>query len=283
MKFLRNYEIRIKTPYGDQITINPPVSAQIDVDRNVMASANTASVTVYNLAPSTRSKIYKDRFLFTEYWQMIIMAGYENKLYEIFRGNIQEAYSYKQRTEWITKIDGYDGMYAIQNGFVSETVAAGTPKQDIISRMVSTMPNLIEGVIGGSVYGTSDRAQVLVGSSYDSIQQLSGGKAYIDGEKLNVLDSNEAISGDVFKINSDNIFETPRRRDTYLEVQTLFSPEIRMSRLCQLNSRVTRYNGQYKVYGVKHSVLISEAQMGEATTMLSLFAGSAPFLLENEK
>ena len=283
MKFLRNYEIRIKTPDGELLTIGPPISVQFDIDRNVMATANSATVTFYNLSPSTRSKIYKDKFQFTKYWQMFILAGYgQNELYEIFRGNIQEAYSYKQGTEWITHIEGYDGAYAIQNGFVSETIAAGSSKADMIQRIIHTMPELLSGVLGNSVQGSPSRGQVVVGSSYDAIQQLSGGQAYIDGEKLNVLAPDEAISGDVYVLDSDNIFESPRRRDTFLEVTTLFSPEIRVGYLCKLNSAIKRFNGQYKVYGVKHSAMISEAQSGEASSILSLFAGSAPFLEVNK-
>lgn len=285
MKFLRNYEIRIKTPNGELITIAPPVSVQFDIDRAVMATQNNASVTFYNLAQSTRDKIYKDKFMYTQYWQMFILAGYgPNDLYEIFRGNIQEAYSYKQNTEWITHIDAYDGAFAIQNGFVSETMSKDTPIKDMLTRVIHTMPQMLAGVLGSPTEGQAARGKTLIGPSYDAAQSLVGGQGYVDGETFNVLADNEvaASGGEVFVLDSDNIFETPRRRDTYLEVSTLFSPEIRIGYLCEIKSKVTRYNGQYKVLGVKHSATISQASAGDATSMISLFAGSAPFLEVNK-
>ena len=283
MKFLRNYEIRIKTPSGDLITIDPPVSAQIDVDRAVMATQNNASITLYNLAPSTRNKIYKDKFMFTQYWQMFILAGYgKTDLYEIFRGNIQEAYSYKQGTEWVTHIDAYDGAFAIQNGFVSETVTKETSIKDMITRVIHTMPEMLAGVMGSPTAGQAARGKTLIGPSYDVVQDLTSGQAFVDGETLNVMADDEVIAGEAFVLDSDNIFESPRRRDTFLEVTTLLSPEIRIGYICQLNSKITRYNGNYKVLGIKHSATISQADAGEATSMLSLFAGSAPFLEVNK-
>jgi hypothetical protein len=283
MKFLRNYEIRIKTPAGELLTIAPPVSVQFDVDRAVMATQNNASVTFYNLSPSTRDKIYKDKFMFTQYWQMFILAGYgQTELYEIFRGNIQEAFSYKQGTEWITHIDAYDGAFAIQNGFVNETMTKDTSLKDMVTRVIHTMPQMLAGVLGSPTDGTSARGKTLIGPSYDIAQDLTGRQAFIDGETLNVMADNEVIAGQAFVLDSDNIFESPRRRDTFLEVSTLFSPEIRIGYMCQLKSKITRYNGNYKVLGIKHSAQISQAAAGEATSMISLFAGSAPFLELNK-
>ena len=283
MKFLRNYEIRIKTPAGELLTIAPPVSVQFDVDRAVMATQNNASVTFYNLAPSTRDKIYKDKFMFTQYWQMFILAGYgQTELYEIFRGNIQEAFSYKQGTEWITHIDAYDGAFAIQNGFVNETMTKNTSLKDMVTRVIHTMPEMLAGVMGSPTEGQAARGKTLIGPSYDIAQDLTGRQAFVDGETLNVMADNEVIAGQAFVLDSDNIFESPRRRDTFLEVSTLFSPEIRIGYMCQLKSKITRYNGNYKVLGIKHSAQISQASSGEATSMISLFAGSAPFLELNK-
>lgn len=281
MKFIRNYEIRIKTPDGVQLTIAPPFSCVFDVSRDVMSSVNNANVTLYNLAPSTRGQVYKDKYVFDKYWQMIILAGYgDNELYEIFRGNIQEAFSYKKGTEWITEITGYDGSYAIQNGYVSETVAKNTSLKDAVTRVIHTMPETLAGVLGTPVTaGTKPRGEVLMGSSYDVLQNLTGGQAYIDGETVNVLAKDDVVSGDVFVLDGENIAETPKRREQFLEVSTtVLCPEIRVGYICELKSAAGLYNGQYKVYGVKHSATISGAQCGDASSVISLYKGAAAFV-----
>ena len=42
--------------------ITDPFTIQFSVDRDVMSSLNKMTCSVHNLAPSTRSKIFKDRF-----------------------------------------------------------------------------------------------------------------------------------------------------------------------------------------------------------------------------
>jgi len=281
MKFIRNYELRIKSPEGVAIQIDPPVSCTFDIDRSVMSSVNKGTITLTNLSPDTRNAIYKDKYVTSEYWQIILMVGYGDELYEIFRGNIQEAYSYKSGTEWFTYIDCYDGSYAIQNGFISETIGSGVSLKDAIPRIIHTMPEILPGVLGTPATSKSmARGQVLVGNPWDKLQELTDGQSYIDGGYVNVMAKDDAISGDVFVLDSDMITETPKRREQFLEVTTsAMCPEIRVGYVCELKSKFTRYNGQYKVYGVKHSGTISGAQCGDASSMISLYKGAAPFTM----
>ncbi len=283
MKFLRFYEIRIKTPAGKLYVIGNPFSAQFDVDRSVMSSVNNAKVTLHNLAPDTRNGIYKDKYNLDSYWQMFILAGYGgNELFEIFRGNIQEAFSYKKGPDWITEITGYDGAFAIQNSFTSETMTKETSYRDMITRVIHTMPEVLPGVLGSPVSdATPARGQVMVGSSYDILQELSEGNAFIDGETINILSADDVIAGAAFVLHGGeggSIRETPRRREQFLEVNCLFSPEVRVGHICEIRSADPRYDGQYKVYGIKHSATISGASAGDASTMISLYKGAAPFV-----
>jgi hypothetical protein len=280
-KFGRNYSIQIKTSTNKLITITPPFSVIMEIERSLKGpSLSNASLTIYNLGPQTRNLLYKDNYTPKQYWQIIIKAGYGESLYKIFRGNIQEAYSYKEKTEWITKLDCFDGNYQVQNGFVNETVTAGTPLSDILPRVIPTMPNLIAGIFGKTVQESepSARGNVLVGNSYDEIQRLTGGNAFISGETLHVLGDNEVLPGSVFFLGPDKfdvgtLFTTPKRRDTYIEVESLFAPEIEIGRIVQIESAFPKYNGQYKVFGITHAVTFSQAQTGEAITTLSLFIG----------
>jgi hypothetical protein len=281
MKFIRNYELRIKTPAGVAIQIDPPVSCTFDISRSVMSSVNNGTITLTNLAPATRDAIYKDKYVFDQYWQIIFLIGYGDELYEIFRGNIQEAYSTKKGTEWITTIEAYDGSYAIQNGFISETIGKDVSLKDKIARVIHTMPEVLAGVMGSPVSEKkASRGEVLQGGSWEELQKITGGQAFIDGGYVNIMSADDAVSSDVFILDSDMITETPKRREQFLEVTTsVLCPEIRVGYICELRSLFTRYNGQYKVYGVKHSGTISGAQCGDASSMISLYKGAAPFTM----
>ena len=273
MKFIRQYKIDILTPSGQTITIKPPFSAKIYINRNTLASANKGKVTLYNLAPTTRNAIFKDKYSITEYWQIKIQAGYE-KLTTIFQGNLYESISYKQGTEWITQIDAFDGMSAIQNGYTSQSVAADTPKQNIIQSIIGDMPNIIAGSIGGNTEETTERGQVLMGQSSELLADQTDGKYFIDGEVVNVLTDDEVIQGSVILLDEEQLFATPKIRDTFLDCDILFLPEAQPGLICEVRSKESRFNGQYKIMGFSHDITIFSSQAGKAKTTISLYKGA---------
>lgn len=280
MKFLRTYEIRITTPDGYAITIKPPITCQLEVEQSVKGSSlSNASVTLTNLAPNTRDRLGKDKFTKVDYWQIIILAGYGKTLIEVFRGNIQEGYSYKEKTEWRTKLECYDGAYQVQNGFMSETFTKDTNMKDAIGQCIKSIPQLLAGVLGSPASdATPTRGRVVIGNPYNEIQKMTDGQAFIAGETLYVLADNEVMPGEVFVLSAEGNKTTPKRRDGYLEVDRIFSPELKVGRVAELRSMVKKYNGQYKIFAVKHSVVFSQAEAGDATTTVSLFIGDKPLL-----
>lgn len=273
-KFGRTYRLDVFTPTGKQITIEPPFSIKFGLTRNTLASANRASIELINLGPPTRNQIFKDRFSITEYWKIQLQAGYNNRLHEIFTGNIYEAYSFKEKTEWKTMIDCFDGMNAIQNGFTSITAQKNTPKENYLKQIINDMPNIIAGVLGSPSDGESPRGKALIGQSSELISQETGGKYFIDKETLNILGDDEVLPGAVIKLDPDDLLSTPRRREAFIDVQVLFQPQVQVGRVYEIESLEARYNGQYKIMGFVHNVVISGASAGSATTMLSLYFGA---------
>ena len=273
MKFIRTYEVRIQPPTGSGITIKPPFTFTMDVNREASAQSNTGTFTFKNLGPSTRNRLTKDRYNTIDYWKIQVFAGYENgSVYELFRGNIAEAYSFKDGADWNTNIEAYDAGWAIQNGHVSETVAGKTSLQDMVKTVIGSMPELLTGVIGGDVSGAPalERGQVLLGPSVDVLADLVGeDKIVIDMETVNILSADEVIGRGGVQV-VDTLLESPRRRETVLEAVTTFSPEIKMKRLVELRTVDERFSGQYAVIGIHHAATFSGAECGDARTTLTL-------------
>lgn len=274
MKFQRNYRLEITTPQGKKITINPPFTLMFSLTRNTLASANRCSIKIYNLGKNTRSQIYKDRYTTTDYWGVSLRAGYGNSLKEVFAGNIYEANSTKEKVDWITTIDCFDGLDAIQNGFTATTVSAGTSTREILKGVINDMPNVIAGFFGSKSEGEAPRGQVLIGQSANVLSEISEGNYFIDNETVNVLTDEETIKGDVIVLDSNQLLATPKRQDTFLSVPILFLPEAKVGAVCEINSLEEIYNGQYKIMGFNHSVTISQAVPGEARTELQLYYGA---------
>ena len=274
-KFGRNYRLDIFTPSGKQITIELPFTVQFSVVRNTLASANTGSFTIYNLGEVTRNQIFKDRFSVTEYWRIRFWAGYGNRLHEVFTGNALEAFSYKEGSNWVTKLDCFDGMDAIQNGFTSTTIQKGTQNTDIFSRIIDDMPNTVKGLFGSLGEGSAPRGKVLLGQSTDILNTETDGKFFIDRETVNVLTDEEVISGDVVSLDPGQLLSTPRRREAFLDVTTLFEPQVQVGQVYEITSLESRYNGQYAIKGFSHNGIISSGVNGDARTDLSVWFGAS--------
>jgi hypothetical protein len=273
-KFGRTYEIQIKNPQGELITIKPPFSIHFDLTRNVMASVNNCTLIIYNLAEKTRNRIFKDRYTTFEYWQMIIRAGY-GRLCTVFQGNIYESKSWKEGTEWITHIDAYDGMYAIQNGHVAMAVSAGTQKPKILDGLIGSLDGIIKGFIGSPGQGTTERAQAILGPSIEAIAEQVDNQYFFDNETINVLSDDEVISGPVLVLDSNQLFSTPKIRETFFDCDTLFFPEARVGLITEIHSREKKFDGQYKTLGFSHSVDILSSSGGEARTSWQIYKGPA--------
>lgn len=274
MKFIRNYLILVQNPQGETLEIKPPFSIKFDITRNTLASANSCSLSLYNLSPSTRNRLYKDRYEITNYWQIIIKAGYRD-LKTVFQGNIYEANSSKQGTEYITKIDCFDGFNGIQNGFISETVSAKTSKASVFRKIINTMPNVIAGTIGSQGDETTGpRGEALMGQSSEVLGTQTQGNYFIDNEVVNILEPDEVLSKQVLILDSKELITTPKRSDTFLECPILFYPDANVGVLCEVRSRIEIYNGQYKTMGFKHSYTYMNNSVGSATTIMSLYIGA---------
>ena len=78
------------------------------------------------------------------------------------------------------------------------------------------------------------------------------------------------------EISSDTgLLNVPIRRETYLEIDIIFDPNIIVGQLIELKSSFNKYfNGLYKVYGITHDVEITEESGGNATTSLQLWIGT---------
>jgi hypothetical protein len=277
MKLQRNYELLIQNPELEVIRITPPFTLNINIKRDTLASANKGQFSIINLGPSTRARIFKDRYDFAAYWQIQLNAGYGDRLETVFQGNIYEASSVKNGTEWTTSIDAFDGIHAIQNGFTAQTIQAGTSRQNILERVFNDFPNLVRGAIGQEVLQSDPepRGKVLFGPTAEVLTQETDNRFFIDNEQINVLGDDEILPGEAVVLAEDQLLSTPKRRETFLDVETLFFPKAQIATACALNSLESFYNGIYKIAGLSHQGVISEGVNGRMTTKLSLYVGAA--------
>lgn len=278
MKFGRRYQLTIDMNDGSgQIVITLPFTIQFTIDRSAGASLNSLNLVIYNLGAETRNRIRQDRFYSGVRTQVKLEGGYD-QLSTMFVGNILQAYSARRGSDIVTIINAQDGGFDTINTISSKTIAPGTSLKDVLKALVGDFPNLNQGAIG-EFDGRFNRGVVLDDNTLELLKKYSAFQLFIDKEKVFVLQNNEVISGDLAVINaSTGLLETPIKEQAYINVATLFEPRVTVGQLIELASTVEPiYNGQYKVLGVNHQGIISEAVNGQCISRFNLLAGGEVF------
>lgn len=280
-KFNRTYLLRLALEEtlnaGTEkvLEIGMPFSCEFDVMRSINGSANTATFTLYNLAPETRKAIYKDPFDL-EKRAIQFFAGYEqyqdNLLPLLFNGFISSASSYRQGTEFKTVIEAYDGGFAMTEGTAQVSVSAGQKVKDVLEGVMKKLPG-IEGVVVGAGYeDTTKRGSVIFGSPTDYLRMATRNRFFIDQNKAYVLSEDEILPGDIGKIDATTgLIGTPRKNKTVLDVELIFEPRVTICQALELESiTFPEANGTFKVIEIAHQGLISPQVGGDAKTRLKL-------------
>lgn len=274
----RRYRITIRMVDGPVIVITPPLTIQFHVERSISSSLNTMLLVIYNLGEVLRNEIFQDPFITLQNNIVILEAGYGDNLSVIFQGYIRQAYSARQGSNILTTIHAMDGGFDVGNVLTSKTLESGVTLQQVITNLIGDFPNLNQGVIG-DFPGEFKRPVVLDGNTFDLLRRYTNNQVFIDLEKVNVLQNDEAVVGDVPVLSSaTGLLESPQRADANLNVTSLFEPRIIMAQVIDLQSEILKiYNGQYKVIGMVHSGIISEAVGGSCTSRFNLLLGSRYF------
>lgn len=270
IKFGRKYKLTIQTDTGEAVVIEPPFTLNFNIQRSSMASLNSCQLQIYNLSEDTRSKIFQDRFDFLRYKKVILEAGYDD-LAVVFVGDLFEANSARQGTDIITTVVARDGGFDTINTKTFRGVQKGITIKELVKGLVGDFGNLTAGAIG-DIDGELLRPAALDGNTFYLLKTYTGNQVFIDLEKVNVMKTNDVITGQVPLISPQTgLLQTPRRDDGFLTITTLFEPRIVMSQLVELKSDILeQYNGQYKVLGVNHQGTISEAVGGNCQSTFNL-------------
>lgn len=296
-KFQRYYVLTVQGNDGNLIEIKNPFTVEFSIVRHILASSNTGSFRVYNLNQRTRGNIYRDKFNFNDIRTLTFKAGYGNAdpLPTVFNGNIKQAYSNRGSgsVNFITEIQGYDMGWSMVKSFSNFTLSpsedAPVTKQKVVDLLIADMiintpvKALKMGIVGNFA-GVYPRGRTVFGPTWDILQTETGKSCFIDNGKVNAIKNTEAIEGDIQVIDSSSgLLSTPKRTETYLTVDILFEPGLVIGQRILLDSRSSpQFNGYYKIIGIEHSGIISDAVGGRCVTTVTLDLGNQIFnLLSN--
>lgn len=283
-KLGRNYLLRVQDNGGRGspvisgsgfLEFAMPLSVDFDIKRALISSANVAQIRIYNLAEGNRVKLAHDIRDWGTYQAVELRAGYGTNLPVIFKGNVRQCWSVRERTEFITTIECYDGGFAMANAFTATTIPEGDTMAQSFARLISDLPGIKKGFIG-SYPDKVGRPMALNGSTGELLSKLSEGGFFIDGETAHVLGENECLLGQIDELSSDSgLLSTPVRETGILRFDMVFEPRLQIGQRIYLKSKTARnFNGLYKVQEIHHKGMVSGAVNREAVTSVTLSFGT---------
>jgi len=274
-KFQCHYRLTLQWEENGEVfhaVVTDPITIHFNVTKAVLSDVNSAIITIYNLDAVTRESIYQDKLLLnpTKRKMLTLEAGYGESLTLVCLGYIQQCYSERQGTDFITEIEVLDPDVLTQ--YTSVTFDAGTTFDEAYKFLVSQFPNLKQGECG-VLNGTFNSPTVFEGNGFWVINELTGGHTFVDNGVINTLNDNEVLEGYQTYLISDEtgLLDTPKRYDAILEINMLFEPTIRVGQLVEIKSSTwAAFDGQFKVLGYTHNCMISGSVGGTRTTTLQL-------------
>lgn len=284
-KFGRNYLLLIQLQNGSILSITPPFTIEFDITRNILSSANVCSIRIYNLSSQNRNQIEFNIYNQSAFRSVKLYAGYGTNLPSIFQGNISNAWSVREGTNFITQIECYDGGYAYNNAQTNQNYPAGTPNIVILGSLISSLKSFEVSMGALGIYsGVTLRAKSYTGPTTQLLSELTNGGFFIDNGIANCLGNNECLLGSIPTIDAQSgLLGTPVREQSILTFDMIFEPRVQAGQYILLQSLTAALatlqvssqsiNGFYKVSSVKHRGMISESVCGSVITTLGMLQG----------
>lgn len=277
-KVNRRYRLTVQTvddkgnPTDKAIVISNPLTIRFSVNRTLFADINAMDIDIYNLAPRTYNQLFYDYFNVNRR-TVILEAGYDGmEMSAIFIGDVWSCYTSRDGSDIITHMHAIVGLKSLS--VQTDATLANVSRNQVLRYIANDMAMTINIYSGDDEKFT--RPVSLSGNSFGQIQKYTNGSAYIDNNEINVLTTFDAIEGDVVLINDQSgLLGVPEHEDALLRVKMIFEPRIVIGQIIEVKSRISpMFNGQYKVYGIKHEGTISDTVAGTATTTLEMLVGS---------
>jgi hypothetical protein len=185
--------------------------AAFSVTRTLEPTPNTAEVRVYNLGQALRRELAtkaKDGLYVT------IAAGFGNRLCQIYRGDLRDAFSVREDGGWVTTISSGDGEKARRTARIRRAFPPGT-KIDVALRALTEsfggvgLGNITDAIFGKKLtHGSSEfvSGTVLHGSSATQLTELLrsvGMEWSIQDGELQLLDKGAALVGEAIVLTPE--------------------------------------------------------------------------------
>jgi hypothetical protein len=221
------------------------------VEASLAKAVNTAAISVYNLAETTRAKVAVKGIATT------LEAGYSGRSSQIFGGKLEAGKSAREGVDWVTSFQSTDGGQQLRAARINlsfKKVSATQAFERVAGTLGLGLGNAVEKMRQGNIRGALEQFEngiVLSGPSQRELDRLARTFGYdwsVQNGQLQLLGPTDAIEpGDAIVLNSDTgMIGSPESGEKgIVEVRSLLIPQLTPGRVVVLEAR--RLSGNYRV------------------------------------
>ncbi|MCO6545357.1 MAG: hypothetical protein J6583_07470 [Gilliamella sp.] len=236
----------------ESIVINN-LRVAFSIKKTLTSEPNAGEISVYNLNDSNRNLITSKQYNFLE----LSVCYKEDVLRLIFCGDILTVENKQIGKDIITTMRCGDGHRAYTEKTIIKTMQKGQKDSDFLNEAVSSF-----GVQKGTINLPNDRAlprgKVLMCDTREAMHKIAinnNADWSIQDDQLVVIPKNKALANNEGWVISRNtgMIGSPKKSNDGLEITTLCNPHYRIGSLVRVESKLTEYNGDYKVKSIEHN------------------------------
>ena len=250
-QFGRMLQLKIGNQYESIIIDHLRVT--FSIKKTLTSDPNVAEISIYNLNDSNRNLIATKQYHLLE----LSVCYQHDMLRLIFCGDIINVENKLNDKDIITVLRCGDGYKAFTEKTIIKTVAKGQSDNDLLNEAVNSF-----GIQKGSINLPNDRVlprgKVMMCDTREVMHKIAinnNADWSIQDAQLVLIPKNKGLANNEGWIISrtTGMIGSPQKTDKGLEVTTLCNPQYRIGSLVRIESKLTEYNGDYKIESIEHN------------------------------
>lgn len=242
---------------GEQIDITA-LRIKFKIERGLTKAPNQCDIEISNLAEQSRVNLE------TRPLSVLLQAGYDGELRELFLGDLRFGMSEQDGARWKTLMQCGDGARTYAHARVNRSYSPGTTYRQVINDAIAAMGLQVPSNIAAdkSLDRQLSAGAASHGPAREELTKLLAPFGYnwsTQNGVLQVLSDEDFASQTVFPVDKEHgmigspSYGTPPKsgKPPHVNVKNLLYPELFPGCLIQLTSRDTR--GKFRVEKVTHT------------------------------
>lgn len=232
---------------------------QFKAEKSLKKEPNTLDLSITNLSTSTRAGMR------TKNAPVILMAGYRDRVEQLFSGDARSIDHVKNGADWVTRVKCGDGEKQYRYARAAESFAPGTAVADVARQLARRLGVDDSGAadalapLSGRVFQHGYAAWGRASDELDKVLDAHGLTWSIQDGRLQVLADGAAAKGRAVVLSSDTGLVgspehgTPQKKGkpAILKARSLLQPSIKPGSVVEL--RAKNINGQFRCVKVTHT------------------------------